>query len=116
MLLFCFAGMEQERLGVGREMGTKTLKILRPIFEKEVENVPVLHLFFFFRILFILCLDRREGREKDRERNINVWFPLTHPVLGTCSVTQSCALTGSRTSDPPFLRAAFNPLSHTSQG
>ena len=47
MLLFCFAGMEQERLGVGREMGTKTLKILRPIFEKEVENVPVLHLFFF---------------------------------------------------------------------
>ena len=71
---------------------------------------------YFSCNFFFFFLDRVEGREKDRERNINVWLPLTHPVLGTCSGTQSCALTGSRTSDPPFLRAAFNPLSHTSQG
>ena len=115
MLLFCFAGMEQERLGVGREMGTKTLKILRPIFEKEVENVPVLHL-FFFRILFILCLDRREGREKDRERNINVWLPLAHSLLRAWPTTQACALTGNRTSYPFVHRLVFNPLSHTGQG
>ena len=26
---------------------------------------------------------RREGREKDWERNINVWLPLMHPLPGT---------------------------------
>ena len=36
-----------------------------------------------------------EGREKERERNINVWLPLTHPLLGTWPATQACALTGN---------------------
>ena len=27
-------------------------------------------------------MDRQEGREKERERNINVWLPLAHPSLG----------------------------------
>ena len=31
-----------------------------------------------------LFLERGEGREKDRERNINVWLPLLHHLLGTC--------------------------------
>ena len=30
-----------------------------------------------------LFLDREEGREKERERNINVWLLLVHPLLGT---------------------------------
>ena len=55
--------------------------------------------------------------EKERERNINVWLPLTHPPLGgTWPTTQACALTGNQTSDPLVHRLALNPLSHTSQG
>ena len=50
------------------------------------------------------------------ERNINVWLPLAHPLLGTWSVTQAFVLTGNRTSDPLVHRPALNPLSHTSQG
>ena len=30
-----------------------------------------------------LFLERGEGRRKERERNINVWLPLKHPLLGT---------------------------------
>ena len=32
----------------------------------------------FFKKDFILFLDRGEEREKERERNINVWLPLMH--------------------------------------
>ena len=70
-----------------------------------------------FKILFIyLLLERREGKEKERERNIIVWLSLTCPLLGTWPTTQACALTGNRTSDPLFCRPALNPLSYTSQG
>ena len=34
-------------------------------------------LFIFFNIIYLL-LDRREGKEKERERNITVWLPLVH--------------------------------------
>ena len=54
------------------------------------------------------------GKDKERERNIHVWLPLTCPVLGTWPTTQACALTGNRTSDP-FQRSELNPLSYTSQ-
>ena len=47
-------------------------------------------LFFFERFYFFL--DRGEGREKERERNINVWLPLIHPLLGTWPATQARAL------------------------
>ena len=61
-------------------------------------------------------LNRREGREKERERNINVLLLLAHPQPGTCPATQACALTGSQTNDPLVRRPVLNPLSHTSQG
>ena len=64
-------------------------------------------------ILFYLFLEK--GREKKRERNINVWLPLMHPLLGTCPTTQACALTGNQTSDPLFHKPALSPLNHTSQ-
>ena len=55
--------------------------------------------------------------EKERERNINVWLPLTHPPLrGTWPTTQACALTGNQTSDPFVRRLVLNLLSCTSQG
>ena len=44
---------------------------------------------------FDLFLEREEGKEKERERNINVWWPLTCPLLGTWPTTQACALTGN---------------------
>ena len=50
----------------------------------------------YFTYLF---LERGEGRGKDRERDINVWLPLSRPLLGTWPETQECALTGNRTSD-----------------
>ena len=57
-----------------------------------------------------------EGREEERERNINMWLPLAYPQLGTWPATQACALTGNQTSDALVHRLELNPLSHTSQG
>ena len=40
-------------------------------------------LIFLIKTFFIcLFLERGEGREKERERNINVWLPLACPPLG----------------------------------
>ena len=55
---------------------------------------------FFKKDFTYLFLERREGREKERERNINVWLPLICSLLRTWPATQACALTGNRTSDP----------------
>ena len=76
----------------------------------------LLYIFSFFKDFIYLFLERGEGREKERERNINVWLPLTRPQLGTWPATQACALTGNQTSGPLVRRPALNPLSHTSQG
>ena len=68
----------------------------------------------FFKDFIYLFLEREEWREKERERNIDVWLPLTHPQQGTQPAAQACALTGNTTSNPSVLRLALNPLSHTS--
>ena len=31
-------------------------------------------------------------REKERERNINMWLPLVRSLMGTCPATQASAL------------------------
>ena len=72
----------------------------------------VFHIFTFIS----LFLERGEGREKERERNIHVWLPLMLPQVGTWPTTQACALTGNRMGDVSFHRPAPNPLSHTSWG
>ena len=51
--------------------------------------------FFFVQDFIYLFLEKAEGKEKERKRNINVWLPLTHPQLGTWPTTQACALTGN---------------------
>ena len=43
--------------------------------EKSINNL--------FLGFYLFILERGEGREKDRERNNNVWFPLVHPHMGT---------------------------------
>ena len=40
-----------------------------------------LSLSLFFKDFIYLFLEREEGREKERERNINVWLPLVHGDL-----------------------------------
>ena len=67
----------------------------------------------FFKDFIYLYLEREEGREKEREKNINVWLLLTWPPLGTWPATQACALTRNWTSNP--LWPALSPLSYTSQ-
>ena len=68
--------------------GFKQLLILIP-------PPPNLRFFYFLKYFIYLFLERREGREKERERNINVWLPLACPLLGTWLATQECALTGN---------------------
>ena len=60
----------------------------------EAKNLRVIFAFFnnFLKDLLYLFLERREGRE--RERNIN-WLPLTLPKLDTWPAAQACALTGN---------------------
>ena len=62
-----------------------------------------------------LFLERGEGREKERERNINVWLPVAHPLLGTWPATQACALTRNQTSDP-LVRRPARARAQTSKG
>ena len=69
----------------------------------------------FFKGFIYLFLERGEGKEKEREKNIYVWLPLMHPLLGTWPATRACALTGNWTGDPLVPKLALNPQSHTSQ-
>ena len=71
---------------------------------------------YIFKDFIYLFLERGEGREKERERDINVWMFLKCPLLETWPTIQACALSGNQTSDPLVHRPALNPPSHTSQG
>ena len=77
-------------------METKTFQSFHKVFPYSILKL--------FILLFYLFLERGVGREKDRERNINVWLPLARPLLGMWPVTQACALTGNRTGDPLVLQ------------
>ena len=90
--------------------------------ERETLIYYSTHLCIYWLILFkyifkrfYLFLDRGEGKEKERERSINVCLPLTHPLLGIWPATQACALMGNWTGDPLVHRPALNQLSHTSR-
>ena len=56
--------------------------------------------FSFFLKIFYLFLERGEGRQKERERHINVWLLLVWSPLGTLPATQACTLSGNRNGDP----------------
>ena len=46
-------------------------------------------LYLFFKDFIYLLLERVEGREKERERNISVWLPFMWPLLGNWPATQA---------------------------
>ena len=69
-------------------------------------------LFCWFFKFYLFIFRERGGREKERERNINVWLPLPHTWEGTWPATQACSLTGNWTSNPLVCRLVLNPLSH----
>ena len=78
--------------------------------------VSPIKIFLIFK-KFYLFLERGEGGEKERERNMNVWLPLMHPLLGqTWLVTQAPALTGNGTGETLLHSLVLNPLSRASQG
>ena len=81
----------------------------------SINYFPSFIFILFFKRFIYLYLDRGEGRKKE-ERNINVWLPLTRPILGTRPSTQACSLTENWTSDTLVRRPVLSPLSHTSQG
>ena len=51
-----------------------------------LDHKVVLFLIFFKRFYF---LEKGKRRERERGRNIDVWLPLTCPLLGTWPTTQA---------------------------
>ena len=91
----------------GKKGGKKGMKVERKEEWKERKQTDgsleeygflkiLFNYFYFLRYFIYLILERGEGREKEGERNINVWLPLVGPVLGTWPAAQACALTGKR--------------------
>ena len=79
------------------------------------QNLSPAFCVIFFLLFVCLFLEGGKGRRR-RGRDINVWLPLTHPLLGAWPATQACALTGNLTGNPLGHRPVLNPLSYTSQG
>ena len=84
-------------------------------FPMTAQSVTEQFLWGFFWRFYLFIFREGERREKERERSINVWLPLTCPLLGTWPATQACALTGNWTSSLLIHSPVLNPLSHTSQ-
>ena len=69
---------------------------------------------FFYDFIYFF-LKRKEGREKEMERNIDQ-LTFTHPQLGTWPSTQACTLIRNQISDLLVCRLALNPLGHLGHG
>ena len=72
--------------------------------------------FFFLRFYLFIYLERGEGREKVRERNINVWLPLTWPPTGDLACNPGMCPDWESNQWPFGLQPELNPRSYTSQG
>ena len=81
---------------------------------QEFSNYTLLLNCIFLKRFYLLIFREGKGGRK-RETNINVWWYLTHPLLGTWPTTQGRALTGNQTGVLLICKLPLNPLSHTSQ-
>ena len=59
---------------------------------------------FFKDCIYLFIFRQRRREEKQRDRNINVWLSLTHPLQGKWSATQACVQTETQTSNPLLYR------------
>ena len=84
-----------------------------PFRDMYVEMVCTVTLFFFKDFIYLFS---QKGREEERKRNINVWLPLTHPLLGTLASNPGMCPDWESNWQPFGLQPALNPLSYTSQG
>ena len=64
----------------------QTYKILGKIY-KDTCNKDITGVFFKLLLIF-----REETGGRETKRNIDVWLPVTCPLLGTWPATQACAL------------------------
>ena len=72
-------------------------------------------IFYFLR--FYLCiLERGQGREKERERNIIVWLPLARLQPETQPTTSAHALPRNRTGNLSVCKKMPSPLSTPVRG
>ena len=102
-----------------KAIGSSVSVTARSSFTTTVRNVSFTDLtfsLFFKRFYLFIFLERGDGKEKERERNISMWLPPKHPPSGTWPATQACAPTGNRTGNALVHRPTLNPLSYTSQG
>ena len=120
-----YTGHRGKNVGYYNSINNK-IQLKKLISSQQKQNSRGLHgelniyifvcLFIYFNVILFIYF-QREGREgKERERNINVWLPLTYSPLGTWPTTQACSLTGNQTCNSLIHRPVLNPLSHTSQG
>ena len=76
----------------------------------------LLSLFFLLRFYLFYFLERGDGREKERQRNINVWLPLTWPPTGDLACNPGMCPDWESNWWPFGSQLELNPLSYTSQG
>ena len=79
--------------------------------QEEMKNI----ISFFFKDFIYLFLERGERREKERERNINVWLP-HGPPTGDLAHNPGMCPDWELNQSPFGLQFTLNPLSHTRQG
>ena len=80
---------------------TKDIKYLSiRVFTTWISSLNTFSLIFFCVKDFILYTFLERGREGERERKINMWWPLERPLLGTWVENQACDLIGNRPGDP----------------
>ena len=71
---------------------------------------------YFLRLLIYLFLDRGEGREKEKKRNITVWLPLAYPAPGNLACNSGVCPDWESNQEPFGWQAGAQSLRHTSQG
>ena len=52
-------------------------------------SIPIFSFLLFIYLFIYLFIDRGNSRKKGREKNVNVWLPLEHPLLETRHVPWS---------------------------
>ena len=70
--------------------------------------------FIFLKILFIYFLQRQQGREKEKERNIDVWKVHRPAASLMAPISQACVW--DQELNALVHRPVLNPLCHNSQG